>query len=136
MKSLSYKAPRRADGWTLIEVMIVMAIVGILATIAYNSYSQQIRRSRRAAAEAFMMEVGQRQQQRFLDVRAYAPDMDALAITIPTDVSDHYELTIEADAGPPPGYTLTAAPTGAQSHDHCGDLGLSNNGVKTPEECW
>jgi type IV pilus assembly protein PilE len=61
---------KRPKGFSLIELMIVVAVVAILAMIAYPSYQDQMRKSRRGSAQAFMMDVAQRQQQRFLDTRS------------------------------------------------------------------
>ena len=127
---------KRQRGITLIELMVAMAILAILASIALPSYQSQIRQSRRAAAQAFLMEVATRQQQRFLDVRSYAATYAALNMTAPQDVAAHYAITIAPAAGPPAGFTATATPTGAQSADQCGALSLTHTGAKAPANCW
>jgi type IV pilus assembly protein PilE len=133
----------RSKGFTLIEVMITVAIVGILAAIAYPSYLEQVRKSRRADAQSMLMNVGTRQQQMLLDTRSYATTAAALNVTVPSQIAAYYTLTVSAPAGTPPTFTATATPQGDQVHDRCGTLGVDNAGTKTalkggaaPTGCW
>jgi type IV pilus assembly protein PilE len=125
-------------GVTLIELMVVTAIVALLAAIAYPSYQAQVRKSRRAAAQAFLMDVAGRQHQRMLDVRSYAATLADLNITaLPPELSAFYNVTIPAPAAGPPNFTLRATPIGAQLKDvGCNPLTLTNSGVKSPAGCW
>ena len=129
---------RRQGGFTLIELIVAVAIIGILATIAYPAYQQQIRKSRRAEAQSFMMAVAARQQQFLLDTRAYAGTVAGIGVPIPAAVSAHYTLTLAAAAGPPPTYTLTATPSATQSYETCGTLSIDQAGAKTASTggCW
>lgn len=122
-------------GFTLIELMIVVAVVGILAAIAYPSYQDHIRKTRRNAAQAFMMEVAQRQQQMFLDSRAFAGNVAALNMTVPVDIAPHYVITIVLNAGPPPTYTVTATPQGDQATNQPA-MTLDSSGTKAPASAW
>jgi type IV pilus assembly protein PilE len=63
---------RKARGFTLIELMVTVAIVAILAAVAYPSYQNQVKRGRRAAAQAHLMDIAQRQQEYLLDGRGAA----------------------------------------------------------------
>ena len=121
-------------GFTLIEMMIVVAIVGILAAIAYPSYVSYVVRSNRSAAQGYMQEVSNRQQRFLLDARQYAADMSTLQMTVPSNVSTSYSITTTPKASTtPPGFTVTATPTGSQlSRDTaCGTLTVDEAGVKT-----
>ena len=138
-------ALQRQRGFTLIELMIAVAIIGILAAIAYPSYNNYLMKGRRASAQAHLSDIAQRQQQYLLDARAYAPDLAALNLTTPSDVSAYYSpITIVADntAGAPPSFTVTATPKAgtAQVNDQCGILGIDNTGSKTASTgaagCW
>ena len=73
-------------GFTLIELMITVAILGIIVAVAFPSYQQHIVKGNRAAAQAFMMEVVDRQKQYLLDARAYAPDLATLKVTAPANI--------------------------------------------------
>lgn len=123
---------QRYAGFTLIETMITVAVIGILAAVAYPSYQDQVRKSRRADAQALLMNIGTRQQQRLLDVRSYAATAAELNVTIPTSVSQYYTITINAPAGAvPPTFTANAAPLSGQDKDKCGTLGIDNTNTKT-----
>jgi type IV pilus assembly protein PilE len=121
----------KARGFTLIEIVITIAIVGILVAIAVPSYQDHLRKGRRAEAQAFLTHVAQKQQQYLLDARAYAVGTTALAdlsLSAPASVSTHYTVTIAAGATTP-SFTITAAPTSsAQSPD--GTLTLTHTGEK------
>ena len=116
--------------------MIVVAVLAIVAAIAYPSYLNQVRRGHRTAAQSFMMDVAMRQQQRLLDVRSYATSVSALGMTLPADVDARYTLSITASAGPPATFTLSAAPKSGQVGDSCGSMSITNAGVKSPANCW
>ena len=120
-------------GITLIELMVVVVIIAILASIAVPSYSASIVRGNRRAAQAAMMEIATRQHQFFAANRAYASAAD-LGYTLPTEVSANYSYGVTLDAGPPPGFTITMTPSGRQAGD--GALTLTSAGVKGPAGKW
>ncbi len=122
-------------GFTLIEMMIAVAIVGILAAIALPSYQQHVIRSHRSAAQSEMMDIANREQQYLLANRAYANKTTlAASYTLPGDVSAKYDYDITVGATAVPTYLITFSPTGTQVGD--GDLTLSSDGVKTPPDKW
>lgn len=119
-------------GFSLIELMIVVVIVGILAAVAIPGYQNYVVKSNRAAAQSFMTDVANRQKQYLLDARAYAPDMDTLGMAAPSDVSKHYSITTSTPGGTPPTFTVTATPTSARQASD-GWLTLDSDGAKDSE---
>jgi len=122
-------------GFTLIELMIVVAIVAILAIIAYPSYSQYPRRSARAEAQSYLSDVASLQQQYLVDKRSYASSLAALHTSATGNVAAKFTVTLAAD-GPPPSYIITAQATGDQLKDACPTLTIDNTGARTPPSCW
>lgn len=127
---------QRDAGFTLIEMLITVAVISILGAIAYPSYQEQVRKSRRAEAQSLLMDIGTRQQQRLLDVRNYAASDADLNVSMPTKLSPYYTLTMTAPAVTPPTFTATITPKGAQIGDKCAVMTLNNTGAKTPTTCW
>lgn len=116
-------------GFSLIELMIVVAIIGILASIAWPNYQEYIRKTNRTAAKSFLMEVMQRQQQYLLDARSYAATLTDLGMTVPPDVSKNYDILAFTIVASPPSVTVTADAKGDQAVD--GDLSISSTGATT-----
>ncbi len=138
-KSVSASRSRPAGsgrGFTLVELVVTVAIVGILASASYGSYQNYLMRANRSAAQQFMLDVMNRQELYLLDARTYATDIGntGLGMTVPDKVAQHYAITIALTAGPPPGYVITATPGGNQAKD--GLLTLSGDGSKSPLEKW
>jgi len=119
-------------GFTLIELMITVAIVAILATIALPSYQEYVRRGHRAAAQTEMMDIANRQQQFLFANRAYADKtlLESSGYALPTDVATKYGYDIAVNnALTPPTFRITFTPTGTQASD--GALVLNSVGAKT-----
>jgi type IV pilus assembly protein PilE len=127
---------RRQAGFTLVELMVTVAIVGILASVAYPSYVKYIEKSNRAAAQSHLMDIAQQQPQYLIDNRAYAGSVDDLHLTTPSKVSSLYTITVTPSAGPPPSYIAKATPIagGAQADDE--ELTINSAGAKTPAAKW
>jgi type IV pilus assembly protein PilE len=128
---------RRNLGFNLIELLIVVAIIGIIASIALPSYSQYLIRTHRTSAKTAMLDLAQRQQQRFLDTRTYSNSVEVLKYKIPEEVDQYYSISIEVEDGAtPPSYTITATPKSGTSQSKDPVLTLDSFGVKEPEELW
>lgn len=129
---------QRCRGFTLIELVVVMAVAAILAAIAIPNYSQYIMRSHRSEAQAFISDVASRQSQFFLDRRAYAATTAALNMPVPAEVALRYAIAIAVVAGPPAGFQVTATPMGAQATERCGVLAVdqANNRTAVGARCW
>ncbi len=127
---------RKQHGFTLIELVITVAVVGILAAIALPSYQQYVIRSKRSAAQAQMMDIANREQQYLLANRSYADKtaLEASGYSLPPEVSSGYDYSITLATGAVPGFTVTFAPKGNQASDVT--LTLNNEGLKTPPGKW
>lgn len=123
-------------GFSLIELMVVLVVLGIVASVAFPSYFEYRMRANRSAAQQFMMTVANRQEQYVLDARAYTGTIGAggLGLTVPADVAPLYAITVALQPGPPPGFTITATPSGYQAKD--GVLTLTSTGVRSPPAKW
>lgn len=127
----------RTRGFTLIELMIVAAIVAILAAVAYPAYTSHVRKGYRAAAQSYLMDLAQKQSQFLLDNRTYASNETALNATPPADVSNNYQsVQITVVAGPPPSYTMQLVPKTTSTMASDVTLGIDQSGAKTPADKW
>ncbi|MGH8435979.1 MAG: type IV pilin protein [Pseudomonas sp.] len=142
----------RQSGFTLIEAMIVVAIIGILATIAYPSYQNYVLRTGRADGQAKLMEIMQAQERHFSQNQTYVANLGAGGLgygvaanaAVPSD-ERRYNIAAAACAGTTIAncVVLTATRQGPQANDaECGDLTLDSRGTKgengtgTVQTCW
>lgn len=125
---------RARRGFTLGELLVAVAVAGLLAAIAYPSYVGYKVRANRAAAQSFLIDLANRQQLYFLDTRRYAGSLAALgADPVPPPVALYYVVAdpVVDNAATPPGFLLAAMarPGTIQAGD--GDLGLDSTGNRS-----
>lgn len=135
-------------GFSLIELMIVIAIVGILAAVAIPAYENSIRKSHRADAQGALQQFRQAMERHYSKRYTYAGAAqgggDTGAPQVFSDKSPvdgnsrRYDLTITDATNNT--FSLLATPIGDQVNDDCGTLGLSNTGTRTSSgtgtKCW
>lgn len=136
---------RRSSGFTLIELMIAVAIIGILSAIAYPSYQAYVQQARRADAQVALMELAQFMERHYTREGGYlASGQAGAAPSLPFSISPKdggsaaYNLSLASATGQ--SYSLQAVPTNMMSGDSCGTLTLDNRGRKgssgSVAKCW
>lgn len=130
----------RCHGFTLIELMIVVAVVAILASIALPSYRESVAKGRRAEVRAVLLEAGQWMERHYSENFRYDTNTAGTAVAdllpanlkqSPRDTGGAYTIAISAVATR--SYTITATPvaTGPMASDKCGSFLVTNTGVKS-----
>jgi type IV pilus assembly protein PilE len=134
------KSREGASGFTLIELMVVVAVIGILAGVAWPSYLNYVKRGNRSQAEQLMLEIANREQQYIVDARQFTATIGSTGLNIgnkdnwtctATCTNGKYTVSVAVDnTAAPPTYTITADPgTGVQQSD--GVLTLDSTNLKT-----
>jgi len=129
----------RIRGFSLVELLIVVIIAGILASIAYPSYTAHLVRANRSAAQSLMLDAAARQERFLLDRRGYTDVLGAggLNIDLPPEVSSNYSIVLAVDnRATPPIYTIVATPLAGSRQVNDGALTLTSQGDKLPAEKW
>lgn len=136
------KINRKSFGFTLIELLTAVAIVGILATIAYPSYVDYVARSNRTEGQRELLRISNLMEQYFLDNRTYTSDLTKLGLPVSstkyiTEPNNYYAIEAKNVSGN--GYTLEAAAQGVQATNDsaCATLSVNQLGKKLPiTDCW
>ena len=125
-------------GFTLIELMITLAIVGILAAVAYPSYREYVAKSRRAEAQALLMQSAQWMERFYAENYSYRANTAGVLVTdatmfparysqSPASGTAAYTITVTPTATT---FTVTATRTGTMAADKCGNFQITHTGVK------
>jgi type IV pilus assembly protein PilE len=153
INSMQIKSSKLQRGFTLIELMIVVAIVGILAAVAYPSYLSHVTKTRRATAGACLMEMAQWMERNYTTCLDYSKTGTSCGSTVDTaalpgsscktDLANVYSFSVAttptAVAISAKTYQLNATPSGSQATDACGTLTLNQTGTKGADKtsgCW
>jgi type IV pilus assembly protein PilE len=128
-------------GFTLIEAMIVVAIIGLIAAIGYPAYRDQVMKSRRADGMAFAMEIADRLERYYSDKSAYTTTITDLGYTDKYEPhAGYYEAKIVTTDATQQDYTITVEPVlgRSQAKDKCKKFIVNSQGARTsdPAECW
>lgn len=127
-------------GFTLVELMIVVVIVGILASVAYPAYQEYGRRAKRTEAKALLVDSAARMERFYSNNNQYATTVAAGNLSAATE-SGYHTLSIGGLGADNQTYTLTATPSG-YTDAKCGAMTLTNTGLRgeggsgSVEDCW
>ena len=133
---------RQQRGFTLIELMIAVAVLGLLARLAYPSYVAQISKSRRADAKTALTAAAQAMERWYTERSTYAgAALGSSGVYASTSTNGYYTLSITTQTAA--AFTLTATPAGAQANDACGSFSYDQTGTKgvsggtlAASACW
>ncbi len=148
--------PRRSQrGFTLIELMIAVAIIGILLRLAYPAYTASVKKSRRADAKTAILDLAQREERYMATSNQYTTSAPLLGyastatvttaspMNVMTGTAAFYQLAVAVPTSAPTTFTITATRTGSQVSDaQCGDFTLTNTGAQavtgtsSASDCW
>jgi len=125
---------RKSSGFTLIELMIVVAAIAILAMIAFPSYKEYVQKSRRAEAVSAMGRMQLAMERWRADNPSYANSAAPSASYPAVPTSSYYSFTLSGQSAS--GYTVTATRQGAQADDRCGTLTYTFTGDLSAKPQW
>lgn len=127
----------RQSGFTMIELMIVLVILGLIITIGYPAYTDQMRKSRRTEALSKLQDHALLQEQYRANNASYATMAELTAAFGVLATDDNYTYTVTGQGASAYTLTATAKSPGAQASDTgCTTLNLDESNVKTPTACW
>ena len=134
-----------SQGFTVIELMIVVVVIAILSSVAIPSYQEQMRKTHRSAAKQWLVDIANAQAQYLMDARSYGNLADVRRDTPPARVGDYYTVAVAQDmqcgdpntsSAPSPGFCLSAIPKTGTLLSGDPTLKLDHRGVRLPADQW
>lgn len=136
--------PRAQRGLTLIELMVALAIAAIVMAVAYPSYLEQVRKGRRAEAQAVLLEATQFMERFSTENLRYDRNRAGVAVALPAALAKapkegsarFYDVSLKSVSQE--AYTLQAVPVGSHASDACGTMTVTQTGAKSAAkaDCW
>ena len=131
----------RSHGLSLIELLVTVALVMILASVAVPSYQNYVGKSRRAEAKGALLDLAARLERYYADNRSYTGA--TIAGMLGSATTEHGDYTLSIDSLAADSYTIMAQPGGRQAGDACGTFTITSTGVKGVQDgtlssakCW